>query len=41
MPRHRTKMLMEYLSIAKENEALVALAAVIAATVFLEVYVWL
>lgn len=40
MPRVRTKMLREYLGIAKENEALVALAAVIAVTIFLEVYLY-
>ena len=40
MPRPRTKTLREYLSMAKENEALWALIAVIAMTVFLEVYTW-
>ena len=38
MPRHGTKTLREYLSMAKENEALMALVAVIAMTVFMEVY---
>ncbi len=41
MPRVSTKTLREYLSMAKENEALMALVAVIAMTVFLEVYQWL
>ena len=40
MPRPRTKVLKEYLGMAKENEALWALIAVIAMTVFLEVYTW-
>lgn len=40
MPRARTKTLREYLSMAKESEALWALVAVIAMTVFLEVYTW-
>lgn len=40
MTRARTKTLREYLSMAKENEALWALVAVIAMTVFLEVYTW-
>ena len=38
MPRARTKVLREYLSMAKENEALWALVAVIAMTVILELY---
>ena len=37
----RTKPLREYLTMAKENEALMALIAVIATTVFMEVYQWL
>lgn len=41
MTRPRTKVLREYLTMAKENEALWALIAVIAMTVFLEVYTWL
>ena len=41
MPRPRTNVLKEYLSMAKENEALMAIVAVIAMTVFLEVYQWL
>ena len=41
MARVSTKRLKEYLSMAKENEALMALVAVIAMTVFLEVYQWL
>lgn len=41
MPRASTKTLREYLDMAKENEALWALIAVIAMTVFLEVYTWL
>ena len=40
MPRPRTKGISEYLSMAKENEALWALVAVIAMTIFLEVYTW-
>ena len=40
MPRPRTKVLKECLSMAKQNEALWALIAVIAMTVFLEVYTW-
>ena len=38
MPRARTKVLREYLTMAKENEALWALIAVIAMTVILELY---
>jgi hypothetical protein len=41
MPRARTKTLREYMGMAKENEALWALVAVIAMTVFLETYQWL
>ena len=41
MPRPRTNVLKEYLSMAKENEALMAIVAVIAMTVFMEVYQWL
>lgn len=41
MPRPRTNVLKECMSMAKENEALMALVAVIAMTVFLEVYQWL
>ena len=41
MPRPRTNVLKEYLSMAKENEALWALIAVITMTVFLEIYQWL
>ena len=41
MPRASTKTLREYLTMAKENEALWALIAVIAMTVFVEVYTWL
>ena len=41
MPRASTKTLREYFDMAKENEALWALIAVIAMTVFLEVYTWL
>ena len=40
MPRPRTKTLREYLTTAKDNEAVWALIAVIAMTVFLEVYTW-
>lgn len=38
MPRASTKTLREYLTMAKENEALWALIAVIAMTVILELY---
>ena len=41
MARASTKTLREYLTMAKESEALWALIAVIAMTVFLEVYTWL
>ena len=40
MPRDRTKVLREYLTMAKENEALWALIAVIAMTVAMEIYQW-
>ena len=41
MTRPSTKTLREYLTMAKENEALWALVAVITLTVFMEVYQWL
>ena len=41
MARHKQIFSKEYLSMAKENEALMALIAVIAMTVFMEVYQWL
>jgi hypothetical protein len=41
MPRVRTKVLKEYLDMAKENEAFWALLGVTAMTVFMEVYLWL
>lgn len=40
MPRPRTKVLREYLTMAKENEAVWALIAVIAMTVAMEIYQW-
>jgi len=41
MPRARTKTLREYMSMAKENEALWALVAVITMTAAMEIYQWL
>lgn len=40
MPRPSTEKLREYLTMAKENEAVWALIAVIAMTVALEIYQW-
>ena len=40
MPRARTKTLREYMGMAKENEALWALVAVITMAFFMEVFSW-
>lgn len=41
MPRPRTKVLKEYLDMAKENEAVWAFVAVVAMTILMEVFTWL
>ena len=38
MPRHRTKTLAEYMTMAKENEALWAVVGVLLMVILMEVY---